>query len=138
MKPITALRELNFDVYLTSGGQVKYSYKGEQEPCKSKIIPILNELKLQKTEAIAYLKKEELYKTLKKAKDELNSECQDWEKVFDYLNSHNQELSLKIDEAQERIDNLWKEGRSLSEIGEAIKEWKEFNLEASRLFKLQK
>ena len=83
-------------------------------------------------------KKEGVYKIFKEAINEINSVSQEWRAVFDYLNTQNPELNQRIDEAQERIDSLWKEGRNLNEIGETIKEWKEFNLEASRLFKLQK
>lgn len=82
-----------------------------------------------------WLRKEEVYRELKKAKLELVSKTCEWEKVFDYLNIQNPDLNRKIDEAQDRIDNHWKEGKSLEEIKEAISEWKEHNMEALRLSK---
>jgi len=129
--------EAGFEVYLTPDERIGYFYKGKSKPDMAKIKDLLNELKEKKAEAVAYLKKEVVCKLLKEAREEVNSKAQNWEEVFEYVKTCTPKLDHKIDEAQERIDNLWKENKSLGEIKKVIREWKNLNMEAFRLLNLK-
>ncbi len=142
---LDSLKSLGYDVEIKENN-IRLSYKGEGKPDKNSVLPLLEELKIKKNEAIKELQKgEELKPISEEILDDLY--MQTMHKINDqylkgtirFIEKNYPDLDRQIDEVDKQINEIWKsclQGRaSLNDFEEALNTYQNLYLEAIELYK---
>ena len=128
MKILDNLKSLGYDMEIREGN-IRLSYRGEGKPDKEKVVPLLEELKSNKSEAIKELQKggelrpvpeETLDGLYRQTMHEINDQY--LEGTIKYIQDHHKELDTKIDEVDKQINEIWKKCNQGEAVIEDFKE----------------
>jgi len=105
------LKSLGYDMEIREGN-IRLSYRGEGKPDREKVIPLIEELKSKKNEAIRELQKgeepvsdETLQDIYLEAMNKINDSY--IEGTLKYIQGHHKELDTKIGEVDKQINEIW-------------------------------
>ncbi len=139
------LKSLGYDVEIKENN-IRLSYKGEGKPDKNRVLPLLEELKAKKGEAIKELQKGG---GLKSAPEEMLDDLymQTMHKINDrylkgtirFIEKNYPDLDMQIDEVDKQINEIWKsclQGKaSLNDFEEALALYKSLYMQGIELFR---
>lgn len=141
---VTAFRTLRYELFLDGPDVIRYKYTGEGVPSKDKVLPLLNLLKQNKQEAIAFLQQAELETSTKKDSvvtvdyEKLFQDAVEclqknyWSGALSFARENTPGMLNKAVNAENRINLFW--GLNLEEFQMALKEWQEILIEISALY----
>jgi hypothetical protein len=113
MKLLEHITSLGYDVKINKG-KIKLSYNGKGKPNKSRIIPLLKELKANKAGIIEELQKDKLLEPIsdetlldvyQKVMDKINASCITG--TTPNIQEHNKQLDTEINNADDRVNDVW-------------------------------
>ncbi len=145
MMVLDNLKSLGYDVEIKENN-IRLSYKGEGRPDKNRVLPLLEELKANKNEAIKELRKgEELKPISEEILDDLYMQTmhkindQYLEGTIRFIEKNYPDLDRQIDEVDKQINEIWKsclqDEASLNDFKEALNTYQNLYLEAIELYK---
>lgn len=133
MRCIQKLRAVGYKLKLEES-RIICTWCGNGQPDPQIVGPLLAELKANKEEALRYLQKEaaDLFlKSFKQALLQLNRRYQPG--TLDFIESHYPDLYHKIEQAEEELDGLWREG-NYGLFHESLKRWRELHEQAIQAY----
>jgi hypothetical protein len=139
---VDRLKAIGYDMEIREGN-IRLSYRGEGKPDKDKVVPLIEELKANKGEAIKELQKgkelipdETLSDIYLKTMNEINDQY--LEGTIKYIQDHHKELDTKIDEVDKQINEIWKSclkgEKSIEDFNAALALYKNLYLEGIGLY----
>ncbi len=142
---VDRLKAIGYDVEVKENN-IRLSYKGEGAPDKNRVLPLLEELKAKKNEAVKELQKgEELEpisdETLQDIYLEVMNEINDSyiSGTIKFVEENYPDLDRQIDEVDVRINEVWQlciEGKSnLEDFRNELDSYKNLYLEGIELFR---
>ncbi len=143
MKTLDNLKSLGYDVEVKEDN-IKLLYRGEGKPDKEKVVPLLEELKSNKSEAIKELQKGEepvsdeiLSDLYMQAMNKINDQYV--EGTIKFIEKNYPELDKQIDEVDKQINEIWesclKGEQSLDDFRNELDSYKSLYLQGIELFR---
>ncbi len=145
MKTLDNLKSLGYDVEFNKGN-IKLSYKGEGAPDKNRVLPLIQELKANKSEVIKTFQKDKALKpipdeTLRDIYLEVMNEINDSyiSGTIKFVEENHPGLDRQIDEVDEQINEIWEsclqDETSLNDFEKALNTYQNLYLEGIDLYK---
>lgn len=139
------LKAIGYDMEIREGN-IRLSYKGEGKPDKEKVVPLIEELKANKSEAIKELQKGgELKpipdKTLQDIYLEVMNKINDSyiSGTIKFVEETHPDLDRQIDEVDKQINEIWKSclkgEQRLNDFRNALDTYKKLYLKGIELFR---
>ncbi len=139
------LKSLGYDVEIKENN-IRLSYKGEGRPDKNRVLPLLEELKANKNEAIKELQKgEELKPISEEILDDLYMQAihkindQYLEGTIRFIEKNYPDLDRQIDEVDKQIKKIWEsclqDKVDLNDFKEALALYKSLYMQGIELFR---
>ena len=145
MKTLDNLKSLGYDVEVKENN-IKLLYRGEGKPDKNRVLPLLEELKVNKDKAIKEIQKSEhisdevLQDLFLETMNKINNEYLTG--TVKYIQEHHKDLDDDIDKADNRINEVWKECNkgeaNIEDFKTALDSYQTLYLEAIELFESKK
>ena len=127
-----ALEDLGYNVALV-GEALRLTYHGEGTPDPVRVTPLLDALKIQKKEAVEYLKNQACFERMfKNAMREIDDRYQVG--VIPYIKASHPCLWQQLVGAEDRLNEAWLAGKD-DEFRAQLNEWTLLNFQAIKIFK---
>lgn len=133
MRCIQELRTIGYQLRLEQD-RIICTWCSNGQPDPHKVGPLLAELKANKEKIVRYLQEEtaDLFlKNFKKALAELNHRYQPG--TLDWIESHRPDLHHQMEQAEEHLDRLWREGNHRL-FQEGLKRWQHLHQQAMGIY----
>ncbi|GFP21281.1 hypothetical protein HKBW3S06_00507 [Candidatus Hakubella thermalkaliphila] len=136
MECVQKLKTIGYELKLEEN-HIICTWCGSGQPDPQMVEPLLAELKANKDEALRYIQEERardpdvFLKSFKQSLAELNRRYQPG--TLDFIESHYPDLYHKMEQTEDELDSLWREGDP-GLFGESSKKWQELHEQAIQTY----
>lgn len=113
------------------GDNIILKHTGRDDPKADEILPLVDELKQNKSAVMQYLKDEHFLNTFQGTVSEMAGKYKD--RLFDYARSRNPENYKQFSQTENRINKYWDDG-DYESFQKEMKDWKDIYFGLLKLF----